>query len=528
MQEEINNISLLTTYEIDETFDSDKFIKLRLRVCHDGTNPNGSSFIVENMEKAKESIKNIPMLAHVIIDADGKPQFGAHDTHIEEDKANEGEYRLIYDEQPIGGVPETNNYENSDYQGRNYVYTDAFVWKDYSNYSQSIIERDKNIKLSMEIIVDSYSYDNKTKTFNIINYRYKGITLLGNNNGTGMIDALATTESFSDNKQKFFNLMSDLKEDIIKNQSSLEVDNINNTFSKDNEKGVNILNEEKTKLLEKYNLTIESLDFSIDDLSIEDLEVRLKDFTNVAQAQIAEPIVEPTTVSFSATYNQKREALRNALDSIYVKNADGDIVESTYFYVVDFNDEFCFVEKDYWSEEGDFEETHGRFAYNFDQIAITAIITGEWEEMFMTWLTTEEKQALDAERVKFTSVESEFSTYKDTYKTEETVVEELRTYQAKVISDQHTEELNKVFTMSEFEKLIGNKEFETLKTKVNDYSDVETLTDKCFSILGRANINFSLVTPTPIEKKTVKISIDTTDSSDDSPYGVLFDKYKTK
>jgi hypothetical protein len=98
---ELQNISLATTYEIDDSFDSDKFIKMRLRVCHDGVNPNRSSFKVEDMEAAKDSIKNIPILANVIFDEENQPQFGGHDMVIEEDKVNEGEYRVIYKETPI-------------------------------------------------------------------------------------------------------------------------------------------------------------------------------------------------------------------------------------------------------------------------------------------------------------------------------------------------------------------------------------------------------------------------------------------
>ena len=76
--QELQHLSLATTYEVDETFDSDKFIKMCLRVAHDGKNPNSSSFEVSDMDNAKESIKNIPILAHVIYDEDDQPQFGGH------------------------------------------------------------------------------------------------------------------------------------------------------------------------------------------------------------------------------------------------------------------------------------------------------------------------------------------------------------------------------------------------------------------------------------------------------------------
>ena len=50
--QELKHVSLATTYEIDSTLIR-KIIKMRLRVCHGGINPNKSSFEVADMESAK-------------------------------------------------------------------------------------------------------------------------------------------------------------------------------------------------------------------------------------------------------------------------------------------------------------------------------------------------------------------------------------------------------------------------------------------------------------------------------------------
>ena len=49
---ELKHVSVATTYDLTDNVDSDKFIKMRLRVCHDGTNPNGSHFELADMSKA--------------------------------------------------------------------------------------------------------------------------------------------------------------------------------------------------------------------------------------------------------------------------------------------------------------------------------------------------------------------------------------------------------------------------------------------------------------------------------------------
>lgn len=224
--QELKHLSLVATYEVDDGFDSDKFIKLRLRVCHDGKNPNQSYFELENIDRAKGSLANVPILAHVVEDDEGNLDFGGHDITLEKNKIGEGDdYKVIYLEAPIGLVPETNNYAIEEHKDRNYVYCDCYVWRDYSNYAEDIIDRDKELKLSMEILVDKYEYDVKEKYLNIIDYRYQGVTLLGKDYGTGMIDALATTETFAtNNKEKFIMMMEELKNALSESKGGNEVD----------------------------------------------------------------------------------------------------------------------------------------------------------------------------------------------------------------------------------------------------------------------------------------------------------------
>lgn len=513
MDNELKYFSLATTYEVDETFDSDKFIKMRLRVCHDGLNPNNSSFDIEDMNRASGSIANIPVLANVIFDENDEPQFGSHDISIEKDKANEGEYRLIYKETPIGIIPETNNYEIAEFNGKNYVYVDAFIYRGYSNYAEDIINRDKDIKISMEITVDKYQYDNKEKFYQIIDYRYKGITFLNNDLGTGMENALGTTETFSieGNKEKILNIMSELKEVIDQNQSfnKVDIDKIKNA-----KKGGDIVNE-KLELLQKYNLTIETIDFEIEELSLEEVQAKIDEFV--------EKNKEADKLSFSATYKQKREALSNALDHKIVKDDNDEIIEETYFWVNDFDNEFVYVEK-YHYTDNDSENTYGRFTYTFDEEAIKATISGEFEEMVLVWLTKEENQKIQDEKKdseeKFTTLQTEFETYKSTYQTPETDVEILRTFQSDVLTKEHTQAVKDVFMQFE-EKLNGNEEFETLKTDTGELS-LEQISDKCFSILGKKDFKFTSNTQKPTA--VVKLPVSTV-KTEHEPYGGLHSKY---
>lgn len=502
MQDDIKNISLPLTFEVDDNFNSDRFIKLRLRFMHDGENPNGSFFQMENMEKAKPSLANIPILANVVVDKDGNVDHGSHDFHIEDDLINEGESRIIYDEKPIGVIPETNNYEVAKFDGKNYAYTDGYLWVGYAGYSEDIVKRDTEVKLSMEIEVQSYVYDSKTSLYNITDYTYKGITLLGKNTGTGMLNAKATTKSFSeDGKQELFALMSELKEDIVKNQSSNEVDINSKSFTKETEGEK--LDESKINLLLKYNLKIEDLGFEIDELSLDDLEVKLKEFS------------KPET-NFISTYNQKRDAIRNAVQGM--KRSE----DYEYYYLFDFDDNFAYVEKDSYSESGGFSETHGRIGYLFDDSKVEASITGEWEEIYLTYLTAAEKASLETKMAGFEATQKDFESYKTSHATDNTEVEELRTFKTNAFVEYRKEAEEELF--EKFNKLNGNEEFEELKTKSSEFN-LDILEEKCFALLGKTTANFSANTTKKKNLIKIPVSEGTSDESKNK-YDIFFEKYK--
>lgn len=101
---------LPVSFTVDKSFLSDKFIKLYLKICHDGKNPNRSRFNIKDLKNKKETLSNSPILAHITTDSDNKPCFGSHDMTLESNAFNDEELKLIYLEQPVGVIPETNNF----------------------------------------------------------------------------------------------------------------------------------------------------------------------------------------------------------------------------------------------------------------------------------------------------------------------------------------------------------------------------------------------------------------------------------
>jgi len=512
------NASLAVSYEIDETFDSDKYIKMRLRVCHDGINPNSSEFNIEDMERAKESIKNIPILAHVILEEGQEPDFGSHDMTIEEDKMNEGEYRVIYQEVPIGVVPETNNYEIAQFDGKNYVFVDCFIYRGYSNYAEDIINRDKDIKISMEILVDSYKYNNKTNVYQIIDYRYKGITFLGKKYETGMEHAMATTETFS---IKDINSMSEEIENVIS-----QINNSHNFGNKDdidkilaNKETKEVVDlDEKLNLLKEYGLSVEEIDFSIEDLSIDEMKSKLDELKVKAGED-----------------KEKDFALVGQFIDELVEKLSEEKIESEWgaysrYSFVDFDDEKMLVyfwDRTDWKlygasyvKDGDTAkidmETKRRMKFVIEPFNEGVDGDFSFEGAVKDVLETITSKATESVE----AIKSEFDTYKKSYKTTEAEVEELRRFKEDKLSEEYEAAVEAIFSNFE-EKLANVEEFKTLKENYSGMSPDE-IQKECFAILGRQNFTFAK----PTKKNSIAPRIPVhTPSRDENLYGGIFSIY---
>lgn len=214
MQVEIPELAQLPVrYTLDPAFTSDRFVKMRLAICHEGVNLNHTSFSVETFEDAAPSLPYSPILAYVVFDEDGEPQFTGHAMHLEQ--TGDG-LRQIYDETPIGVIPENCNYTIEEIDGKQFVCADAYIWKEYSNYALDIVERDTYVPLSMEIAIDDVSYQASAGVYQIHKFHYKGVTFCGDRDMVAMQGAHAVpVEEYTLAGKKFFErLKAALREEL--------------------------------------------------------------------------------------------------------------------------------------------------------------------------------------------------------------------------------------------------------------------------------------------------------------------------
>lgn len=282
-----------------------------------------------------------------------------------------------------------------------------------------------------------------------------------------------------------------------------------------NRNGGNNLVEEKLKLITKYGLTVEQLNFNIEEITLEQLEEKLKEFTT------AKP-----KVAFSATYRQKREALQNALDPKIEKDADGNVTYEEYLWVEDFDDSVVFVEKSIWTPDN-YERKYGRFAYTFNEETLTATITGEFEEMVLVWLTIEENQKLQEERnaaENYEKLKGEFDTYKQNYSTPNDEVIRLQKFESDILAAERKEAEEALF--EEFKDLEGIQEYEEIKEKISEY-ELDAFEKECFAIRGKMNSKFSVKN---FQKKQGKVKIEFSKKNEEKvgEFDELFNKYLKK
>ena len=95
MSNENLHMSLPIHYSIDEEFDNDKFVKLRLDFAHDGINPNHTRFTKEILESKKKSLFLSPILGH-ITQTDDSYEFNGHDMEFRPNPFQNNKMQMFY------------------------------------------------------------------------------------------------------------------------------------------------------------------------------------------------------------------------------------------------------------------------------------------------------------------------------------------------------------------------------------------------------------------------------------------------
>lgn len=492
----------------------------RCGIAYAGRNRNKSDIGTDVFEAALPSLKNVPIVGRYIPESD---DFGSHDLAIVQDE--ESGLSIVNATSPFGVVPESASQywqDVTDEKGvtQTYLFTDIILWK--RQYGYSCIEKKKKFHQSMEINVTEHAFDQDGYLV-IKKFEFEALCLLGDAVEPAFEEAsvqVFSGEAVSAYKLQFSQMLDELKE-LSLNQEPLKIGFDYNSVTKGGTQNLKLNQEKIDEILKGYNLKLEDLNFELSDEVIateESFKAKLDEFVAASNTGDAASQSE----SFAATWNQKLDAIQNALDPVVVRDENDKVVSETWYWVSDADDTYAYVNQ-YIYTDSDHEVNNGRFTYTFDEAAALATITSEFEKMVVRWLTMDESAKLDAARATFEQLQSDFEAYKAAYTTPDTEVAELRQFKSERLSGDHKAAMDVV--LEEFADLTENAEFALLTANENEkayaFETTDALRNACYLIVGKANrVQFAAKNggAKPSSGSIVKVKVDGASVTLDDPY----------
>lgn len=473
-----------------------------LRIAYPGTNRRKTAISKETFERCLKTIYNCPIVCSYDRETDS---IGGHDMEIVRRKA--GEIVLANKTAPVGCIPESSRVfwdevEEDDGTMREYLCAEALIWKRQEAYRK--IKQDGIVAQSMEIAIkDGEMIDG---VYHIYDFEFTAFALIG----VEPCFESSSLELFSkkDFKEQLSEMMHELKASFsLVSASDNEDDNIHSE-NNSTEGGGQILS--KNELVAKYGMSVDSLDFSVDDYSIEELEEKLKTMQSPTDSGTAED-------KFSLMSNVIEEVMRT-LETVKIQKEWG---ECDRYWFVDIDTEthevFCWDTDDWLLYGFTYEMNGDAVAIDFTskkrkKFVITDFDEGEQPSPFAEVFSALEKQIHDND-----GLQGKYQEAVDTIADMNDELGRLREFKADAEASAAKERLYEVF--AQFEELAGIEAFENLKNSCDDY-DAETLEEKCYAIKGRCanTAKFSL------DAKQPKLKVER-ETNDDMPYGGIFEKY---
>lgn len=475
-----------------------------LRVCYTGKNNNNSFISKETFERCVGSIYNCPIVCRYDRETD---TIGSHDMELVSD-AN-GDMRIVNITHPVGIVPESANYwweEIEDVSGvHEYLCVDVLLWKRQEAYKK--IKCDGITDESMEISVKEGEMIDGI--YVIKRFEFTAFCLLGTAKPcfeSASLEVFALDEF----KSQLAEMMQEVKKFSLA-QSSKEVGIHPQKYS---EGGKKVL-EQKKALAAEYGFDIETLNFSVEDMTIDELREKF----DAMKAEQTPPA--PTEDEKFALEGQFREELHCALETEKVETCWG--MDSRYWF---------------WDYDRDASEVYATdatdwnlygFSYSMDgdhvvidfnnkkrmKLALVPFDEGSQASPLGTMFAkvVEKYTANDA---KWTE---KYQTASDTISSMESELATLRQYKTDAESAIAKVERENVFTM--FNDLIGVEAFENLRENCANYSK-EDLEEKCYAIRGRNGMTAKF----SAEPKAPKLPVEPKDSIPaNEPYGGIFAEF---
>lgn len=490
--------------KFDTSDPNEGLTKVHLRACHTDANCNQSSISIDVMNKALPSFKNRPILGY-IHEVDGEPQFERHNIHLDDND------EVVYDERPIGIIPESNNAKivYDDNSKKSYVEVDGYIFDEYSKAKQ-ILERDAETACSVELSIRDLSYNAKDKILEINDFFFSGVTALGiddegNKVEPGMEGANITLSDFTvqDTKIDFSNQIIEMQEKLDtllshfdieqssaqgsceKGGTKMEFENKENMESEVTEQ---IEDDSQPEVDETEAVEVESADEETDEQAVDE-ESRTDDI-QTEQMEFHDPLVR--------TFEISHEDIRCAL---YALIAPYESANDDYYWIYAVYD-------DYFAYQS--MNTGSYFGLKYSKDGDNVALEGEPYNLHQELLT-------DSEYAKLNEMRSNYEALVEFKNTTEQ--NELHSQRMFVMTD----EKYSIVSNKDKDGNFVNKSYASLYEDMDKYS-CDELNEKLKAIVGEYAINGGKFESTQKEKtKTTPIMFTDVNSSKNKKgkYGTL-------
>lgn len=497
MKENLNLIfssSLTELCEVNSSFDSGI-----LKICYPGVNDNKTCLAKKDIERCIQTMYNCPIVCNYDRETDS---FGGHDVDLVKD--SNGNLRLVNITTPVGLIPESSKwywkeFEEKDGTKHEYLCADALLWKRQEAYKK--IKKDGVTAHSMELHVKDGEM--KDGIYHIKDFEFTAFALIGVE--PCFEGSAIEVYSKTDFKRQLSEMINDLKESFALNIAS-NIDAKNNTDNYSTEGGKKHM-DEKLEIIAKFGLTVEDLDFSIDELTVEELEEKLQSNTDDNNPE------GKTSDTYALNSNLIDEIIRE-LDKNTIQRDWG---ECHQYILADFDTQaqeiYCWDVTDWLFYGFSYTCNGDNVVIDYEsrkrkKYSIVDFNEGEQPSPFEQTFALLENKISD-----YASIKDNLDNATETINTLNTEIKELREYKLEV-------EKEKILT--NFEDLSGIEEFESLRESSD--IDIDSLEEKCFAIRGRHAENFKYSR----DNKATKIKVEKSNLNDvEEPYGGLFVKFGT-
>lgn len=492
-----------------ESKDTEGLCPVHLQACHTNLNINGSNISESVMESALPSFSNRPILGY-IHNVNGQDEFYTHNMH-EDENGN-----IVYDEVPIGIIPESCNaqlvYDKE--KQKTYCEVDGYIFEEYSN-AASILEREGECAVSVELSIRSLSYNAKDKYLDIEDFFFSGVTILGKTpDGEAVMPGMEKSNiKLTDFSEKNNSLFAKYENQMIEIQERLEKLELSCSNKYQAKEGGNETDMFE-KLLEKYGKTSEDITFEYEGMTDEELEAKFAEMfenDNSSEDGSGEPSndgdgegsgegveqFEKMVRSFEISHEDVRYALYQLLGSFEESDNEWYFINSVY-------DTYFTYEN--WSGDKIYGQAYTK---DGDNVAFD----GERYNLHRELLT-------DSEYAELQSMRSNYSALKEFKETVEK--NELNAQKEAILNSEKYAVVATKNEKGEYE----NESFAKLVSEIDNYSlaELETQIKVIHSDYVAEHSNFSA---NPEEKKQTKVKVFSDLNKKSKPkkrYGNLFDE----